>query len=109
MKPFSRNLPKCGSYPDTSRALQAIGFFVLAGICYLVFRSFQEWGSDATIPYLFAAGILAILIWPSHYFTERKLKAIITERPEESICTFARSFDRRKVDPWVVRAVYNDL
>lgn len=28
------------------------------------------------------------------------------ERRGDSICTFARALDRREVDPWVVRAVY---
>lgn len=28
------------------------------------------------------------------------------ERRADSICTFARSFNMRQVDPWVVRAVY---
>lgn len=30
------------------------------------------------------------------------------ERRADSICTFARAFDRREVDPWVVRAVYEE-
>ena len=30
-------------------------------------------------------------------------------RPDDNICTFARSFDRRAVDPWVIRAVYDEL
>ncbi len=87
----------------------AVGFILLGGVGYLVLRSFLEWGSDAALGYLFAAFVLVVALWPSHYFAERKLNALIADRPNDSICTFARSFDRRKVDPWVIRAVYNNL
>ncbi len=109
MKPFSRNLPKGGSYPEKRPIHKAVGLIFLGGLAYLVMRSFQEWGSDAALGYLLAAFSLLVLLWPSHYFAERKLNALIADRPDDSICTFARSFDRRKVDPWVIRAVYNDL
>lgn len=109
MKAFSRNLPKGGSYPDMRWLDKAVGFVLLGGVGYLVLRSFQEWGSDAALGYLVAVFVLLFVLWPSHYFAERKLNALIADRPDDSICTFARSFDRRKVDPWVIRAVYNDL
>lgn len=31
------------------------------------------------------------------------------ERWGEGICTFARAFDRRAVDPWIIRAVHEEL
>ncbi len=39
----------------------------------------------------------------------RRAKRIAEERKGDSICTFARSFDVRAVDPWVLRAVYEEL
>lgn len=36
----------------------------------------------------------------------RHSRSMATERQAESICSFARSFDRREACPWVVRAVY---
>lgn len=109
MKPFSRTLPKGGSYLPRYPYQKAIVVALLCGLGYAVLRSFQEWGTDAAIGYLFFAAVIAIVSLPSHYFTERKLKALIAARPDDSICTFARSFDRHKVDPWVIRAVWNDL
>jgi len=35
--------------------------------------------------------------------------ALAEERPGESICHFARSFNPRAVDTWVIRAVYETL
>jgi hypothetical protein len=36
----------------------------------------------------------------------RRMRA---ERAGEGLCTFARSFNRRTVDPWIIRAVYQAL
>ena len=40
---------------------------------------------------------------------KRKIKALAAARPNDSICTFARSFDCRETDTWVIRAVYEQL
>jgi len=37
------------------------------------------------------------------------LVALASERTGESICEFARSFNTREVDTWVIRAVYEQL
>ena len=39
----------------------------------------------------------------------RRWRRIAAERTGESICTFARSFNCRAVDPWIIRAVYEEL
>ena len=39
----------------------------------------------------------------------RRFDRMRAERTDESICTFARAFDLRTVDPWIVRAVWDDL
>ncbi len=109
MKPFSRTLPKGGSYLPRYPYQKAFVVALLCGLGYAVLRSFQEWGTDAAIGYLIFAAVIAMVSWPSYYFTERKLKALKADRPDDSICTFARYFDRKKVDPWVIRAVWNDL
>ena len=38
-----------------------------------------------------------------------KLKKLSEERSELSICEFARSFDRKVIDTWVIRAVYEQI
>jgi hypothetical protein len=39
----------------------------------------------------------------------RRLKHLAKLRAGESICEFARSFERNNVDTWVIRAVYEQL
>lgn len=41
--------------------------------------------------------------------TKKKLTALAETRAGESICTFARSFDCRETDTWVIRAVQEQL
>lgn len=47
-------------------------------------------------------GIIATAI----LLENRRLKRMAARRPQESICTFARSFNRRTADTWIIRAVY---
>jgi hypothetical protein len=56
-----------------------------------------------------SGGVLAG--WARHDALRRArvLRALAAERAGESICTFARSFERRGVDPWVIRAVHEEL
>lgn len=40
---------------------------------------------------------------------KRSIKALAAARPDDSICTFARSFNCRETDTWIIRAVYEQL
>lgn len=40
---------------------------------------------------------------------QSQIQALASSRANESICEFARSFNCREVDTWVVRAVYEEL
>jgi len=44
-----------------------------------------------------------------HKRNRARLRSLAESRTGESICGFARSFERREVDTWVVRAVYEQL
>ena len=39
----------------------------------------------------------------------KRLRTIASERAKDSICTFARAFDRRTIDPWTIRAAHDEL
>jgi hypothetical protein len=54
---------------------------------------------------------LAVWVWASHAVELRRqhLQALAGSRPGETICEFARSFDCRTTDTWVIRAVYEEL
>lgn len=63
-----------------------------------------------SIPWLLAAGTaVAVFGAYANWKHNNKLKALANERVDESICTFARSFDRKQVDTWVIRAIYEEL
>jgi len=42
-------------------------------------------------------------------FDSRHRRRLLASRQDESICDFARSFDRGKSDTWILRAVYDEL
>lgn len=59
-----------------------------------------------------SASLIATLwVWAAFAVrrTKRDFQALASSREGESICNFARSFDRRTVDTWVIRAVYEEL
>ncbi len=53
--------------------------------------------------------LLAVPILLLSLREDRRRARLAAGRRGESICTFARSFPRRSVDPWVLRAVYEEL
>lgn len=54
-------------------------------------------------------GAMALWSWHAGRASTRRLRALAAARPHDSICTFARRFDYRAVDTWVIRAVYEEL
>lgn len=40
---------------------------------------------------------------------EKQLRSVAEAREGESICEFAREFDTREVDTWIIRAVYEEV
>jgi hypothetical protein len=53
--------------------------------------------------------VLFILSVFENYRFKARLRKLVESRAGESICEFARSFERHKVDTWVIRAVYEQL
>ena len=45
----------------------------------------------------------------AHKRDKARLRLLAESRSGESICEFARSFERKEIDTWVVRAVYEQL
>ena len=53
--------------------------------------------------------IIAIVSYFLSKKREKKFRALEAKREELTICNFARSFDCKKIDTWVIRAVYEKL
>jgi hypothetical protein len=58
-----------------------------------------------------AAVVVALVLWGAGAVRREKarLAALADTRRGETICQFARSFDARAVDTWVIRAVYEQV
>lgn len=52
---------------------------------------------------------LTLLIVLDHVSDQRRLRWLALARAGENLCTFARAFDRRQTNYWVLRAVYDAL
>jgi hypothetical protein len=61
-----------------------------------------------SVPWYVSLGIIAAVIASLRikHFSQKRVAA---ERVGESICTFARSFNFRSVDTWIIRAVYEAI
>lgn len=55
-----------------------------------------------------AAPVMLVLL-PFGIRHNRRLRRLAAERAGEGICTFARAFPRRSVDPWIIRAVHQGV
>lgn len=57
----------------------------------------------------FALSFAVLALAVGAVFRGRRMRRLAAERRGESICTFARALDPRAVDPWVIRAVHDQL
>ena len=76
---------------------------------WIVLLAMFTWaGAHQPLVFVVVAGI-AICCFGFYLMNMRSLAKLAAERPGESICTFARSFDCRVVDTWIIRAVFEAL
>jgi len=54
-------------------------------------------------------GVFAVVNAVMTSYENDRLARLAADRQGESICTFARSFDYRAIDTWVIRAVFEEL
>lgn len=79
---------------------------ILILLLILIWLSFVFYENPFLLPVIF------ICVSGVYYLSRKqhkKMLAFAEERCEESICDFAREFDCRHVDTWIIRAVYEEL
>ena len=105
MRTPSRRMPPL----EAQRGLDAAGRVWLAMLA--AGSIWAAWRAVEASPWLTALIVCAALLLTklATHQRRRRLRAWAQARPGESICTFARSFDMRAVDTWVIRAVYEQL
>ena len=103
MKKASRLMPKYKEKPMTFWGWLFVLVF-LAVILGLV--GSLIW----TVP-IILLGVPVLLIFEYRDRKERKMhfEKLLSDRDNDSICTFSRHFEFRKIDTWVIRAVYEQL
>jgi len=85
-------------------------FTIVLGFVFLLLLLIAVAYSISTTPFLFLGiPILALYIYFQNKKTKAKFSLLAKERREISICEFARSFNTKKIDTWVVRAVYEQI
>ena len=99
MKAPSRTMPPYKPAPMPAAGWLIVGA-VVTGSIYL-FWKYPLW--------LLICPAIALLIWDSSRRDKRRVTEFLAERKNESICDFARAFDARTVDTWVIRAVYEEI
>ena len=91
-----------------SRPIGVVGWVFLAvlalGLIYVLFSH-----PKATLGGLCALALLYGLAQLDLKKKRLRLQRVADERAAQSICEFARDFDPRRVDTWVIRAVYENL
>jgi hypothetical protein len=104
MRVPSRFMPKYEAAPV--RWWQWIFPCALLGACAYLIAAATWWHLA-----LGAVAALALAVSTKRELRRNRLQleALAERRPGDSICQFARSFERRTVDTWVIRAVYEEL
>lgn len=102
MRTLSRNMPPVPKAPWTLGTYVAFGVLAVlgVGVLYLLTVHVAAW---IILGGLFLVGFI---LNRKHH---RHLRHMAAERSGEDLCSFVRAFDRRVADPWVLRAVYEEL
>ena len=101
MRRPSRTMPpSSGSQP-----LTWVGCFLVMGSAGLIISPILYCEPWLMLP----IGLFAVVMICYQIVNDHHTNRLAAERPGESICTFARSFDYRRVDTWIIRAVFEEL
>ncbi|GAB4187675.1 MAG: hypothetical protein Tsb002_13160 [Wenzhouxiangellaceae bacterium] len=100
MKKASRFMPKY--QPEKPNILFLLVFLGIA----LVILIYHPWYFVAFVGIIILVIVSGII---DHFKTEKYFAEICKDRDGLSICEFAREFDPKIVDTWIIRAVYEQL
>ncbi len=85
-------------------SISFLGWVLISAVTALVLYGLWE------APILLAlAPLIAIFTYFDNKRVKKKFESLASEREKESICEFSRSFNCKKVDTWVIRAVYEQI
>lgn len=108
----SRQMPKYMPMPNkwVAFVFYLMVLLLLSGLAYL---AYQAWAEPSIIwAYLVVVALFVLLVfWGSKQEQDRiqRLIQLAQARHGDDIGDFARAFDVRRVNTWVIRAVYEEL
>ena len=97
---FSRHLPPAPSLP-----IRPLEWLFLACLAAGLFALIYHYPLS-TIGFLL---FITLIGWIASRIDTRRKLALAASRPGDPLCAGARSLDLRSVDPWVVRAAFEEL
>lgn len=103
MRIASRHMPAFTRRPVGPAGWLIVACF-LAGIVYVAVMKSQA--------FLIALCGFAALFWVARQQSQHEARILLvlaSQREGQTICEFARDFDTRAVDTWIIRAVYEQL
>lgn len=106
MRRLSRWIPPAPPRRTRWWAFPVVAGFLLAGgyaLLELCLEVHQR-------PWLISIPLMvAVYVWWAVASDRRRRRAEAAKRSAEDICTFVRGFDLRSTDPWILRAVYEEI
>ena len=99
MRKPSRTMPATPSTPMTSYGVLILSFVALIILWFVCLAPMI----------LIPIGVVALALVAFSIANRDRVTRLANEREGESICSFARSFERRSVDTWIIRAVFEEL
>jgi hypothetical protein len=111
MRTLSRHLPDAKESESTlAQRIAGIIFLIMFvgfifALPYFLLRSLS---SEIILFSCFGAIMVPACLFAFHR-QKTAFEKLMAPRASENICTFRRAFDLRRVDPWIVRAVYEEV
>lgn len=93
---------------QSERRMSIVGWLI-----FTAFVAFCVWGVHRSTGSWIGAGavlgVLSWICWRASVVRSRRFGELAATRPSESICDFARAFDRRTTDTVLMRSVYETV
>jgi len=107
MKTLSRHLPPAA----THHPISVLQVRVTLGICAALFLAALPFPPirNEMFGFLLSLALFAGVVSIFSKLDHKKFELLMSARVGENICSFRRAFDLQKVDPWIVRAVYEEV
>jgi|GEM_PF-2334782 len=107
MRILSRHLPPAPQINpiSTAKLVAIIGICSVITAIALCFAPIR----GAMVSFIVSASIFAGIAVILTKIGDKKIEVLMSGRKGEDICTFRHAFDLRRIDPWIVRAAYEEI